>query len=840
MRNITLILICCLLGISSQVFAQTDTLYGNEAYPLPSFNLSETELEGYGESQDVSGLLMSSRDIFESTAGYTFGAARYRVRGYDTENTAVLINGVKVNDIGSGRAYWGSWGGLNDALRNQSIYTGINSSNLTFGGIGGVTNITTRASTYGKGLKVTYSSANRSYRNRIMVLYSTGMMDNGWALTLSGSRRWAEEGYVKGTFYDAWSYFISAEKRISKNHSIGLIAYGSPNKRGRGGIAVQEANDLVNDNHYNPYWGYQDGEVRNSRIGNYHQPMFMASHYWTVSSKTDITSTLYYNFGKGGSTALNWVGGQDPRPDYYRNLPSYALAGGDYDAYLYQTRQWQQNEAYRQINWDAMYFANSKHLRTIYDANGIEGYNVQGNRSMYMIEDRRNDKSQIGFNMNSLTELNKHLNLAGGLDLVWYKGIHFNEVYDLLGGDYWLDIDKFSEQYQENIYSEVSQNDIRTPNRIAYVGDKIGHDYNTNVNSYEGFAQAEFFYSKLDFYLAGNVSYTEFWRTGFMQNGKFPDNSLGDSEKQQFTNYSLKGGLTYKIDGRNFISANGQYGTRAPYVRYAYVSPRTRDYTVNNLTSENILSGDINYRLRASWIKLRLSAYYTKFTDQIWARSFYHEDLRTFVNYQMTGVDKIHAGVELGAEVNLTSELTATFVYGKGQFIYDSRPLVTITADNNAEVLAEDRVVYLENYYVGGMPQTIGSVGIKYSSSKYWWMGVSVNYFDEIYLDINPERRTAETIHGFAQDDYRVSEALDQEELKEGFTMDMFAGKSWRLKRKYFIGLSLNVSNLLNNRDLATGGFEQLRYDPNNPDRFPEKYIYLYGTQYFLNINFRM
>lgn len=835
-----MILMCLMLGLSARLAAQEDTLIGKEVYPLPSFNLSETELEGFGESQDVSGLLMSSRDIFESTAGYTFGPARYRIRGYDTENNTVLINGVKVNDVNSGRAYWGSWGGLNDALRNQSIYTGINASNLSFGGIGGVTNITTRASTYGKGLKVTYSSANRSYRNRMMVLYSTGMTDKGWALTLSGSRRWAEEGYVDGTFYDAWSYFISAEKKINEKHSIGLTGYGAPNKRGRNGIAVQEANDLVNDNHYNPYWGYQDGEKRNARIGNYHQPMIMASHYWDVSSKTEITSTLYYTFGRGGSTALNWAYGNDPRPDYYRNLPSYSLSGGEYDTYLYQLGQWQQNEAYRQLDWDYFYFANSEERKTIYNVNGIEGNNVQGNLAKYIIEDRRNDKSQVGFTMNSLTELNEHLNLAGGLDLVWYKGFHFNEVVDLLGGDFWLDIDKFADQYGETIYSDISQSDLRTPNRITYVGDRIGHDYTSNVNTYNAFGQAEFTYSKVDFYAAANISYTEFWRTGNMQNGKFPDNSLGDSEKQQFTNYGVKGGLTFKVDGRNFISANGQYATRAPFFRNSYVSPRTRDYTVTNLTSENILSGDINYRFRANWLKFRLSLYYSKFTDQIWSRSFYHEDLNTYVNYQMTGVDKIHAGMEMGAEINVTPEITATAVYGRGQFIYDSRPLVTITADNTAEVLAQDRVVYLKDYYIGGMPQTVGSIGLKYNSPKYWWMGVSVNYFDDIYLDINPERRTAEAIEDFVADDYRVEAALEQEQLDEGFTMDLFAGKSWRIDRKYYISLSLNVSNLLNNQDLAVGGFEQLRYDPQDPDRFPSKYIFLYGTQYFLNINFRM
>ncbi|HSG68362.1 MAG TPA: hypothetical protein VK994_06635, partial [Bacteroidales bacterium] len=139
-----------------------------------------------------------------------------------------------------------------------------------------------------------------------------------------------------------------------------------------------------------------------------------------------------------------------------------------------------------------------------------------------------------------------------------------------------------------------------------------------------------------------------------------------------------------------------------------------------------------------------------------------------------------------------------------------------------------------------GMPQTVGSVGVKYSSQRYWWAGVNVNYFDDIYLDINPERRTAEAISGFSSDDYRVGKALDQEELGEGFTLDLFAGKSWRLKGNYYIGLSLNVNNLLNVQDLAIGGFEQLRYDPANPDKFPAKYIYMFGTQYFINVNFRM
>ncbi len=164
-----------------------------------------------------SALLQSSRDIFVSRAGYTFGPARFKIRGYDSEYTSILINGVEFNDGESGRAYWATWGGLNDAVRNQDIKTGISAADYGFGRLGGITNIDTRASSYRKQIKVSYSLANRSYRNRMMFIAATGLLDNGWSFVVSGSHRWAQGGYVKGTFYDANSYFVSAEKKFNEN-----------------------------------------------------------------------------------------------------------------------------------------------------------------------------------------------------------------------------------------------------------------------------------------------------------------------------------------------------------------------------------------------------------------------------------------------------------------------------------------------------------------------------------------------------------------------------------------------------------------------------------------------
>ncbi|MCD4746538.1 MAG: TonB-dependent receptor plug domain-containing protein, partial [Bacteroidales bacterium] len=838
-KYITLLLLFPFLFINS-VYPQKDTLSvisEKEVSSVPTISITASELANDEESQDISGLLQSSRDIFVSTAGYTFGSTRFKIRGYNSENTSILINGISVNDMETGRAYWSTWGGLNDATRNKEIITGIADSRYAFGGVGGVTNIITRASSYRQGVKFTYSLCNRSYRDRIMFTAATGLMENNWAVTVSGSRRWANEGYVEGTFYDAWAYFLSVEKKINDKHSIGFIGFGAPSKRGKPGVSTQEAYDLAGTNYYNPYWGYQAGEKRNARVNNYHKPWFILSHYWDFNEKTSLTSSVFYSFGRGGSTALNWYDAPDPRPDYYKNLPSYYYDDPEYiEEYQEAVNNWQTKEG-RQLQWNDFYFANRKNLYSVVNPNGVEGDTLIGNLANYSVEERRNDHKQIGLNLLFNKELNEHIDISSGLYLTEYKGFRYKEMNDLLGGEFWLDIDKFADGV--SIDPTLEQNDLNHPNRIIEVGDKFGYDYTANINKYKFFAQGDFTYNKIDFYLGLSLSATNFWRTGHMRNGKFPESSYGNSEKQIFNNYGFKGGLTYKITGRNFITVNTAYLTLPPSFRTAYISPRTRDQVVDDLKSEKILSGDINYIFRSPIIKSRLTFYYTEFNDQTWSRSFYHDELHSFVNYMMTSLDKRHIGTEIGIEAKISPTVTLTGVFAKGENIYNSRPKVTIAQDNDAELLAENRIVYLENYKVGGMPQSAASLGIKYNSPKYWYAGINVNYFDDIYIDINPDRRTAEAVANY-EPTYPPNwdEILDQEKLSGDYTVDFFGGKSWKIN-DYFIALNLSANNVLNNQDFAFGGFEQLRFDSEETNKFPPKYFYLYGTTYYINLSFR-
>lgn len=833
-----------ILLIYQTLAAQEDTtqIQINDRAIIPVITISEDDLESEQQSQDISGLLQSSRDIFTSTAGYTFGPVRFRVRGFDSENTTVMINGIPVNDIETGRPYWSVWGGLNDAVRNKEIQTGLTSNKNYFSGIGGYTNMITRASTYAQGTKFVYSLSNRSYRQRLMVTSSTGMMENGLAATVSFSRRWANQGYIEGTFYDAYSYFVSLEKKFNNKHSIGLIAFGAPKKNGKPGGSTQEAYDLAGTNYYNPYWGYQQGEVRNSRINNYHQPKIMLSDYFSISDNIQLNTTLTYSFGRGGSTRLNWYDAYDPRPDYYRYLPSYrAYEDADNPNLFYEQyrNQWESGEA-PQIDWDLFYFANRKNLYGQENANGTDE-TVTGNLANYFIEENRIDHQQINFHSVLENQLNDNINLSTGVNVTIHKGEHFNVMYDLLGADFWVDIDKFAEGLGED--DILKQNDLQNPNRIVYEGDIFGNHYIANVNKYELFGQAQFNYAKVDFFGAAFASYQQMWRTGKMQNGKFPDNSLGDSEKLNFFDYGLTTGFTYKITGRHFLTMNGAYQTRAPFFRSVYLSPRTRDHTVDNPVSEKILSADANYFIRLPHLKARFSGYYAKFMDQPFVRSLYHDIENTFVNYIMTGVDKEHMGVELGVEAELFSGFSLTGVLAHGQYLYKSRPTITVVEDNSAEVKIEGTTAYLNNFHIGGRPETAASFGIKYWAPSYWFGGASVNYFDNIYLDVFSMRRTEEGVYkleiGTPYGDEQRALILDQTKLDPGYTVDLFIGKSLRIDYTYYINISLNVSNLLDNTDFATGGYEQYRFDPEFPEKFDNKLFYLYGRTFFLNASFR-
>lgn len=842
MRNLILTLFC--LVWTTLLFAQQDTTKSKVSADslkdmldqTPTlFTTSADELENESQSQDISGLLTASRDVYTSPISYNLSAARFRIRGYGSENLATSVNGVVMNNPENGWSSWWLWGGLNDMTRYKETMTGVSPSHYSFGGIGGFSNIELRASAFQKGARISYANSNRSYDHRVIATYNTGVMKNGFAVSISGSMRYANEGYVEGTYYNGWSGLISIEKKLSKKHSIGLIVFDAPTEQGRNGIATQETYDLAGTNYYNPYWGYQAGKKRNARVRKGNTPVAMLSDYFTINKKAQLNTVFTYMFGKQSYSGLDWYDAKDPRPDYYKNLPSYnTLTNPDLATQL--TNQWKNNESQRQINWDDLYNANYKNLYTVHNVDGISGNNVTGNRSKYILGDRNNDPTMYNFTSTYTNKATSRLMITAGLNVNIYKDHHYESVEDLLGGDYWVDVDQFAEQEYNS--DSAAQNNLTQPNHIVKAGDKYGYNYYIHVNKYNLFGQAEYHLRKVNFYVGLTGTQTSFWRDGVNQNGIFPENSKGKSKISNFTDYGVKGGIVYKLTGRHLFTLNGTYETSAPYADYSFISPDTRNDLVNNLKSKTILSGDANYILSYPHLKIRATYYYTEVNNDIWMHSYYDDALRTYVNYSMTGVDELYNGVELGIEQHPTTTITLNGALGYGQYLYNSRPTATITQDNSAKILATDRTIYLKNYHIGGMPELGATAGAKYRSPKYWFVGANFNYFGDNYLPPNPDRRTAEALTKYVESDPQWNQIIDETKLKDGYTIDLYAGKSWKIK-KYIININVSVSNILNTKDIIIGGYEQLRYNANDINEFPPKYSYMYGRTYYAQIALR-
>jgi uncharacterized protein YnzC (UPF0291/DUF896 family) len=812
----------------------------------PTISLDESDL-GDASSQSISSLLTAGRDPYFSAATFNWGISRFRIRGYDNDNFITYMNGVPMDNLDNGFSAFFLWNGLNDVLRNRDNSLGLRPNTYAFGNIGGMFNIDSRASKQWKQFRVNYASTNRNYTNRLMATYSTGITPKGWAFTGSASRRWAQEGYITGTFYDAWAYFLSAEKIFNARHSLALTSFGAPTKYGRSGASIRELQDLSGSPYYNPFWGYQNGEKRNSSVSQNHQPTFILTHDWKPSNKSSVITAASYTFGQRSISAIDWYNAPDPRADYYRDLPSFITTQDPEQALLVEELL-RENEALRQIQWDRFYNVNRNNIETIKNVNGIEGNDVTGKRSRYILEQRVTATQRFNFNTVVNTLIGERYNFSGGLSYQFQKNRQYKEVGDLLGGEFYVDLNQFAERDFPDAPG-ANQNDINRPNRVLYEGDRFGYDYDYVMQKAAAWGQLVAKWNHVDAFVALELSNTNYFRKGYVRNGLFPDNSEGKSEVFNFFNYAVKAGLTYKIDGRNYLFANGTYQTRASYINNIFVSPRTRNTTVPDPRNETIRSVEAGYVLNAPRVKARFTGFMTEFLDQTRTLTFFHDDFRNFVNYSLTNIDKMHMGGELGLEAKIYKGLSLNLAGTLGRYFYTSRQNAYVTQDNSQEVLSEGEVIYSKFFKLGGSPQRAATAGFSYRSPKYWFFNVNFNYFDDIWLDINPIRRTTAAVDLLETGSPLYQEVIAQEQLSGQFTMDFFGGYSLKLD-KYFGGIkkptylyiNLGITNLTNNQRFITGGYEQLRFDfdDRRVEKFPNRYSYAYGINYFLSLTLRM
>jgi hypothetical protein len=455
---------------------------------------------------------------------------------------------------------------------------------------------------------------------------------------------------------------------------------------------------------------------------------------WNFNIKDDmkLVTSAGFKYTSYGTSALGWNGNAaDPRPDYYKKLPSSVFnvynsvpTGEQLQQFNDLTDNWKNNKSTRQLDWDMMYFANEQ-------ANALD------KETLYYVEERHND--QLAFNFSSVFNhtINDHNSYVAGIAVNSTKGMHFKKMKDLLGGQQYTDVDKFSvRDYGFN--SSVIQNDLDNPDRRIGEGDKFGYNYNIFVNKQSAWLRYQGNSGSFNYFAAGKIGSTQMFRDGLMRNGRAPLKSLGSSGTAKFLEGGVKAGLTWILNGNHSFTVNAGYEDRAPLAYNSFIAPRIKNDFVKDLKTERIYSGDLTYNFNTPVVMGRITGYYTRFKNQVEMEAFYNDSEARFTYLSMNGIEKEHWGVEAAATFRLTSNLSLTAIGTWSEAKYMNNPVATRTYESESES-NEDRV-YAKGMRVNGTPLSAYSLAIDYNL-KGWFLNLTGNYYHRVYLDFSSYRR---------------------------------------------------------------------------------------------------
>lgn len=820
---------------------------------LPTIDLQDLQTMGNDfDRGQIGSVLQAQRDPFLNAAAFQFSSSFFRLRGLDSRHNKVTLNGIPMNAFDSGRPLWSQWGGLNDFTnRAQQFQYAIRLTEDYFGGLLGHTRIVLRPSDLFKGSKISQAFSNATYQFRSMISRAGVIGKNSHYAILFSYR--GGSGYREGTPYQALSTLFSIEKNWSGRHHSWITALFTPNSRGKSAPLTQEVFDLKGKR-YNPYWGFQNGKIRNARVVEVALPMVILNHQWQMKSRWELQFNCAYQWGKQLSGRINYNGnrphgdflsggGQNPDPTYYQKLPSYFLRQSDQQnyqaAYLAQKKFLESG----QIDWKPLYDAHQNKL----ESSGVYA----------LYQDVRAPKRATA---------------SAQLSKQWDNGLKWNVngVYtaettayyatpkDLFGADYFWDLNPYASDF------EKAQNDLNQPNRKVAVGEVFLYHYELKTRSIELDNQLELQKKGFNGFLGFKIQATNYQRIGKFNNGNYPNHSSGAGDPVYFGGLSLKGGIHYAITGRLRFFLNGGYFQQPPAQQNLFANPRENHWVSPDTEIEKHQVWDGGYQYQTNRLDIKISAYWIQQRD-LTEVSFYFADgvggdRALFVQELLSGLQKDKKGVEFFGVFHPVPEFKITAIAALGEFVVDNNPELFLSSviDETSMALGFESGIksmgmsQLKGYALAGGPQRAFSIGVDYEDPNYWRMGLYGNYFSHAFLDPNPLLRTPNFLtdtDGLPFSDYDPEKAktlLQQERFPAYFLLNATGGKSWRLGTNY-LGFFVSIQNLLNTT-YKTGGFQQGRnanYRSLLEDQsrelplFGPKYWWGRGTTYFASIYFR-
>jgi iron complex outermembrane recepter protein len=644
--------------------------------PVAVSTIKATDIERKLGSQEFPEILKSTPGVYATKSGGGFGDGRINLRGFNSENVAVMINGVPVNDMENGRVFWSNWAGLSDVTSAMQVQRGLGAAKIAVPSIGGTINILSKTSDVEKGGNIIASTGNDGYQKYGFTL-STGLMDSGLAATVSFAKV-SGEGYVDGTQFEGFNYFVNLTKEINKNHKLSFTTFGAPQRHGqrqnRSTIAtIRNAQSGIR---FNPDWGYKNGQVVNIEDNFYHKSQTSLNHYWTINDVTSLSTAVYASFGRGGGG-----GTAGTNTDLFRNR----IGGND-----------------QPVDLDNIVEINA--------ANGALGAEA-------ILRASRNNHEWYGVLSTFKTELSDGLDLVAGLDWRTYVGTHYREVTDLLGGQYFLD-----------------DNNVNNPNAALQVGDKMSYHDDGEVGWLGAFAQVEYTMEDITAFLSTSAQRSSYQRVDYFQ--YTPDDANRVSDKYTFDGYSIKGGINYRLDDVNNVFANIGYFERP--ANFDAVFDNFNNTDVNpNAENQKIFSVELGYGLRTEKFAANVNAYYTEWNDRTFTRTIQNPTPgQDDFTANILGVNAIHQGIEFDFTYKPTDKLNFTGMLSLGDWKY-ANDLVDINIFDQDQNLADVVDLPISGLRVSDAAQTTAALGMLY---KFWdktSITVDYNYFADIYAQFD-------------------------------------------------------------------------------------------------------
>ena len=513
-------------------------------------------------------MLKTTPGVYTRSEGGGWGDAKTRMRGFQSENVAMLVNGIPVNDMEWGGVYMSNWAMLSDVASSIQTQRGLGATMLSTPSIGGTINITTRTIDVEKGGSLWYGLGNDGM-NQVGFKLSTGLMKNGWAFTVLGTRKWAD-GYVQGTAYEAYSWFFNLSKRIHDRHQIGLTGFGAPQwhdqRNYNNGLTIegwQSVRDYMNGEspyRYNPTYGFRsNGKAYNSNHNFYHKPQIALNHIWQIDATSSLSTSLYLSMTSGGgfSGQGRTVQHADGTSTSYSSS-WYGANNGVLNMQFRTPEGYYDYAAVEQMN------AASTTGSNMVMAKQLNAHETYGLVSSY--------KNELLFNPG------RKLNVTGGIDLRYYVGHHKTVICDLFGGEYYID------NYNRNNvqpYNNAVHNRLDTEwvYEKLHVGDVVNRNYDGFVAQEGVYAQGEYTMlgNKLNFVLSGALNNNTYWRKDFY----YYDAEHARSATKNYLGGTIKGGVNWNIDRHNNVFFNGGFISRAPFFSYGVFLSAQRSNIVN-------------------------------------------------------------------------------------------------------------------------------------------------------------------------------------------------------------------------------------------------------------------